>query len=921
MVYKRKVGKNQSRTVKEEEKVKWFDLHRHDEYSSFDGFGKAVELAKLAKQYGYPALGISNHGNTNGLIQHYMACKSVGIKPVLGVEGYMLPKYKEKHRGYHLCLFAKNLKGYHNINAIQFEGDKQKYYNPIWTFDLLEKYSEGVICTSACIAGFLSQAIKNRKYEAAKKFIKKMVKIYGDDFYIEVQPYKISEPGLQEAVDRKLIELADEFNVPVIFTSDSHYGSKEDFPTYLKMHEIAGHDLKHIEQTYKERYMPTQQEIGKRALRMFPELGKAGVLKIMHNHDILYDSIEEDFLAALQQTLPPMQKELGVTVRELVKKGLKEKGKWNKEYRARVEEELEVIETLGFDDYFLMVYDYVNWAKSHGIAVGPGRGSCCNCEVAYALGITEVDSLYHGLDFRRFLRIDKKKMPDIDLDFEKSRRAEVINYIINRHKGHTARIASYGLYKVDNLVNDLAKVCGLPTTKGSEDAKEHAEVIAEIKEHIKHYIDEEGNLETSAFIKAQKTRKFNALYDNICLHFTKLYKKMRFIGTHAAGVAITGGNILDYTSLRLDKEGELYTVYDLNDIENIGVIKFDILGLVTMEELGALRKVTGDTVDYEEAVNDKKLMREFSKGNTIGIFQFDKPAVQALLERIKCSCFEDIVAANAINRPGPLSTGIPDLYAYNKEHPKEARKSLYYPFTKDTFGTIVYQEQIQKTCVEIAGMTWGDADKVMKMIGGQSQSEDAKIQFEKDKKELGDKFVKGAMEKGISKDKAKDLFNSMLVYSFNKGHALGYSLISVEEMYYKVYHPTEFWWAKLKYCPVESNIFQLEAQAVAQGNLIFLPHVNGSDKYSLKEIEGEYVIQRGLTSIKGVGEKVAKAIAENGPYESTWDMEEKIPKRLLTSRVVALLKEAGALEWNEEKYLERCTKLNASLYSKSYSRL
>lgn len=902
----------------------WFDLHRHDEYSSFDGFGKAVELAKLAKEYGYPALGISNHGNTNGLVQHYMACKAVGIKPVLGVEGYMIPKYKEKHRGYHLCLFAKNAIGYRNINEIQYEGEKQKYYNPIWTFELLEKYSEGVICTSACIAGFLSQAIKEDRMDAADKFIKKMKQIYGPDFYIEVQPYTISEEGLQEKVNKSLMVLAKKHKVKVLLTSDSHYGSPDDFPTYLKMHEIAGHDLEHIESTYKERYMPTKKDMLKRFYKMFgdKELGK----EYMGNHKELFDKVEEDIFEGLKQTLPPMQEELGVTVRELVKKGLKAKGKWTPEYKARVEEELHVIETLGFDDYFLMVYDYVNWAKSQGIAVGPGRGSCCNCEVAYAIGITEVDSLYYGLDFRRFLRIDKKKMPDIDLDFEKSRRAEVIEYIINRHKGHTARIASYGLYKVDNLVNDLAKVCGLGTKKEDEDAAEHKDIINSIKEHINNYLDEDSNLITESFLSSQLTRKFNAMYDDICTHFSKLYKKMRFIGTHAAGVAITGGNILDYTSLRIDgKSGQLYTNYDLNDLENINVIKFDILGLVTMEELGALRKETGVTVNYEEATNDKKLMKAFANRETTGIFQFDKPAVQKLLGEIKCSCFEDVVAANALNRPGPLSTGVPALYAYNKEHPEEAKESLYYNFTKDTFGTVVYQEQIQKVCVEIGGMEWGDADKVMKMIGGQSQSEDAKIQFEKDKQELSDKFVKGATKNGISKKDAKEIFNSMLVYSFNKGHALGYSLISVEEMYYKQNYPTEFWWAKLKYCPLESNIFQLEREAVASGNLIFLAHVNGTANYSLKEIEGEVVIQRGLTTIKGIGEKVAMAIEEerlkNGPYLNTADIEERLPGRILNNRVFTILKEAGALEWDWDEYIRRTESFNIAMMSKTYSRL
>lgn len=900
----------------------WFDLHRHDEYSSFDGFGKANELAKLAKSYGYSALGISNHGNTNGLVQHYMACKAQGIKPVLGVEGYFIPKYKEKHRGYHLCLFAKNSTGYHNINALQYEGDKQRYYNPIWTFELLEKHSEGVICTSACIAGFLSQAIKQNRLDAANKFIVKMKHIFGEDFYIEIQPYKLSEPGLQEEVNKSLIRLAKKHQVKCILTSDSHYGNREDFPTYLKMHEIAGHNLIHISGTYKQRYMPKPKEIYKRFTKMFGEnysdLGK----EFYSNLKEIYEKVEEDIFKDLTQTLPDMQKDLGVTVRQLVEQGLKAKGKWTKKYIKRIEEELEVIETLGFDDYFLMVYDYVKWAKSNGIQVGPGRGSCCNCEVAYALGITEVDSLFYGLDFRRFLRIDKKKMPDIDLDFEKSRRGEVINYIINRYPGHTARIASYGLYKVDNLINDLAKVCKLPINKDEPNQKENILEIAKIKKFINGHVGEDGELDVHSMLNSQAAKRYNVLYDNICVHFSKLYKKMRFIGTHAAGVAITGGNILDYTSLRIDsKTGELYTNYDLNDLENIHVIKFDILGLVTMEEIGALRNKTKAVVNYEGLTEDEGVIKAFSKQDTTGIFQFDKPAVKSLMAEIRCDCFEDIVAANALNRPGPLSTGVPEKYAFNKENPLEAKKSIYYKLTRDTYGTVVYQEQIQKVCVKIGNMSWGDADRVMKMIGGQSQSEDAKAKFEKDKEELSSKFVNGAIKNGLTKEQAQDTFNHMLVYSFNKGHALGYSLIALEEMFYKVYYPSIFWWAKLKYNPVESNAFQLECEAVKGGNLILTPHVNGSARYSIKKVDGEPCIMKGLNTIKGVGLKVAEAIEEerkaNGPYSSTWDLEERIPRRLLTSRVIDLLKANGALQFNKKQYYKEVYKYNSYLMSKA----
>lgn len=905
----------------------WFDLHRHDEYSSFDGFGKATELVKLAKELGYESLGISNHGNTNGLVQHYMACMANGVKPILGVEGYFIPKYKEKHRGYHLCLFAKNANGYRNLNEIQFEGDKIKYYNPIWTFELLERYHEDLICTSACIASFSSQAIKSGRLDSAEKYLRRMKEIFGSDFYIEIQPYKISEPGLQERVNAEHIRLAKKLGIKCIMTSDSHRGRKEEIDTYIKMHEVAGHDTEHIRQTYKDRYMPTEKEIVKRFLKMhgddFHNAEKLAKEMVLASGE-LQDKVVQDVFEPLQQTLPSVgdKEEVEKLLRSKVKKGLRKKGKWNDKYIKRAKEELEVIDELGFADYFLIVQDYVLWAKSQGIAVGPGRGSCCNCLVAYALGITEVDSILFGLDFRRFLRKDKKKLPDIDLDFEKSRRAEVIHYIINKYPGRTARIASYGLYKVDNLINDLAKVCGLKTTVDVDpDArKENKETIAAIKKYINKFIDEDGNLDSSSLLQNPVTKRYNALYDEICKHFSLMYKKMRFIGTHAAGVAVTGGDILNYTSLRTDKNGDIYTNYDLNDLETVKVVKFDILGLVTMEEIGDLRKVTGTKVNYDEVVEDEAIMERFNVGETTGVFQFDKPAVRSILQEIDCNCFDDIVAANAMNRPGPLSMGMPEKYGWAKRNIEEAKNSKFYKYTKESYGTVIYQEQIQQICVYLANMEWKDADKVMKMIGGQSQSEDAKIEFEKNKKELGDKFITGGMENGLTKREANEMYQSMLVYSFNKGHSVGYSLISVEEMFYKIYYPLQFWYAKLKYCPVEDNEFKLKKEAVESGQVILKPHVNGTSRYSIQTIDGEGCIMEGLSSIKGIGQKVADAIEEerrkNGKYTSPWDMQERLPKRILNSRVLETLRKAGALQFDMKEYMKEVYKYNTRFIAK-----
>ena len=393
------------------------DLHRHTGFSSFDGFGNCKELAVIAKELGHTALGISDHGNTNGLVQHYKACMEVGIKPILGVEGYFLPKYIEQHRGYHLCAFAKNPTGYHNLNALQTEGEKQKYYNPIWTFELLEQYHEGLIITSACVASYSSQCIIKGDIDKAVKYLKKMKSIMGDDFYIELQPYCVSEQSMQESVNIALIKLSKKLGIKCILTSDSHRGRKEDFDTYLKMHEISGHNIEEISRTYKERYMPSDKELAERFVKMHAkdfnsvDECKKFAKQCITNLKEIEDKCVDDMFADFEEILPKYSDDSKSLLKKKIKKGLEKRGKWTKEYIDRIKQEYDVIETLGFHDYFLIVADYVNWAKDNGIYVGCGRGSACNCLVAYALGITEVDSLLFGLDFRRFLRKDKKKLP------------------------------------------------------------------------------------------------------------------------------------------------------------------------------------------------------------------------------------------------------------------------------------------------------------------------------------------------------------------------------------------------------------------------------------------------------------------------------------------------------------------------------
>lgn len=898
-----------------------FDAHRHDEFSFFDGSGKAIELAQLAKKKGYTALGLTNHGNTSGLIQHYDACKVVGIKPVLGVEAYFLPVYKENKRGFHLCLYAKNLEGYKNINAIQSEGEKQKYYNPIITFEILEKYSEGVICSTACVAGFLAQCIINNKHLQAKKFLKRMLKIFGDDLYIEIQPYKVSEKGLQERVNVEAIKLAEEFGIKCIFTSDSHRGRKEDLESYIAMHMLKNKNpeyVNHIRNTYSARYMPNKDEMQKRFLKMHEnDLGiakcKRIIAEVERNMDEFEEKVEGDIIDQLSSvySLPKFDEEQNsyVLLKSKVKEGLKEKGIYKKNYIKRALEELKVIKSNNFEDYFLIVQDYVKYAKNKGIVVGVGRGSGCNCLINYALGITEVDPIIFGLDYKRFIREDKKQLPDIDVDFETDRRNEVIEYMVNKYKDHAVQIASYGMYKVDNLVNDVVKLY-------DEMEKED---IKNIKKLVNEHKDSEKMVDIEKLKSNSLAKKYNAKYNGIIDNFCFLYNKVKYIGTHAAGVAVSKLPIYYYTAVRYDKKSNKYfSSYNLVDLERIGIIKYDMLGLNTLNSLKDYAEKSGVKPDILDMIKDKKILNKFACGNSDGVFQFDSHAAQSILKQINVDSFKDVVAANAMDRPGPLSLGIPEKYAMAKETwVEKENKPVYSKYINDTYGCILYQEQVNSIAVEYGGLNWNQADKLRKMDDPGSFK--ARKLLEQYHDEFLNVFIRGMKKHGVGRSEASELFGKFLNYTFNKGHAVGYTLISFYEMFYKVYYNTIFWQVKLKYCSDE-NEWKFQNLAVKDGALILTPHVNGSAYYSIANVDNEDCILMGISSIKGVGDKVAKSIEEerkkNGNYKDIDDLCDRLPKRIITSRVKEALKENGACIFDKKRYFDHVMRYNIELASR-----
>jgi DNA polymerase-3 subunit alpha len=901
------------------------DLHRHGEFSSFDGFGKALDLARIAQAQGVTALGLTDHGNMNGIVEHWMACKQIGIKPIFGVEAYFQPKFNRKEpkrESFHMCLFAKNLQGYKNLNRIMTIANiEQKYYKPIIDFSLLEKYSEGIIATSGCIASFISQTVVKGKYDIAKKAIKKFCSIFGkENFYMEIQPYKLDErtpeeKNLQEKINLKLIEFALEMGLKMVLTSDSHYGDRNDYPTYCKMHEMKGSG--EFNDTYKERFMPKAGELEQRFMSMHGKDFKnpKKILKMcMDGLQEIEDKVDGEILEKLELQLPKFSKNSKKMLKESIKKGLEEKGLLSKKYLSRCQQEYDVIVHHGFEDYFLIVQDYVKWAKDQGIKVGPGRGSVCNSAVAFALDITEVDAVYFDLDFTRFLRMDKKKLPDIDLDFETDKRDAVIHYVVDKYKGKAAQICSYGLYKVDNLLNDLFKVCGV----NEESTKK------EIKEWVrKRVIDDQFIYEKVSH--ESQCRYYDKQYDNIILHFSKMFKKVKYIGTHAAGVAVVGGDLLDYTPLQTvgSKDKGTYresTAYDLNNLEAIQVVKFDMLGLRTLSITKELEEMTDECFSYDW-LEDESIYDYFKEGKTDGIFQFEKGTAKDILRKMNADTFNDIVAASALNRPGPLSLKMPDQYAHNKLTGEHSTKP-WSEFTSKTFGTIVYQEQITAVCREVGLMEHADADKVLKFMKGTQMVESAIRAREKEEKHLRETFREGAKKtKGLNKQEADELFDNITVYSFNEGHSTGYSLISLQQMYFKVHHPELFWYVTLKYGN-EKDLYRLEIEAIREGNVILLPHVNYGALYSIVKIEGENALAQGLSNIKGVGEKAASVIEKerekNGKYKSKDDFLErtKFKGSPVNVGVIRVLEESGALVFDKKTYFKRVQSWNSTMYMK-----
>lgn len=887
----------------------WFELHKHSQYSMFDGFDLIPNIVAHAKELGMKAIGISDHGNACGIFSLYTECNKAEIKPIMGCEVYFQPTFNSEKERYHLCLFAMNAVGYKNLCLLISEANTLNFYRyGIVTFEILEKYSEGIICTTACVGGFIPKMIHKNRKDIVAKAIKRFKSIFNDNLYFEIMPIKVDENRMQEKVNEQLMKLGEEYDVQCIITTDSHFTSKSDFDSYLMMHRLSklgsakgeGFSVEHIENTYKERYMHSEEEICEKFIKMH----KRSPEPLLDNMQELYDKI--DMNLDFEECIPtfPDVEDSYEEVKRVCIENLKRTGRYNKKYIDRVKFELGIIKKHDLCDYFLIVRDYVKFAHDNNIYVGPGRGSVCGSLVAEVLEITKVDAVELGTDFERFLRADKKKMPDIDLDFDSEGQKLVVDYILKKYEGKSSMLLTFGFYKRANLVNDLCKVYEVENQEEINEMKKLAEKFVGDVEHF--------NMDKADFVtmlENSTVRHYNRLYKGIFNHFTKLYGQVKYYGTHPGGVIITKGPInasVPMTKIR----GNITSSYDRYSVDEAALLKFDVLAVKALSVNKEIEMLTGDIFDRTKIPKAiESIMYEYFRASkTNGVFQLGSEVAKEVMRCIQPDDIQDIIAGISLNRPGTLKLKMHEKYSANKLEPDT--NVPWYEYVKDTHGTIIYQEHIMRICKGIAGLTYNDVDKLIK-----GRYTDEYIQ------DLHTRFIAGAKEVSNLDSKISDkLFDALKLYMFNKGHSAGYALVSEWQMYHKVKNPLEFWLATIKFEIDEKKKTDFMAEASFDGVIFFLPHVNYTANYEIRKVDGENVIQMGYSIVKSLGEKAALVIEaerkSGGAFTSYDNFKDRCKGRSVTSRVVETLLQDGALEFNKKVYINRILKYNSTLYAK-----
>lgn len=874
-------------------------LHNHSHYSLLDGLTKIPDLVAKAKEYKMTSLALTDHGNMYGAIQFYKTCKDAGIKPIIGCEVYISPRrMTDKQpridtKPYHLVLLTRNYEGYKNlIKLVTASHLTGYYYKPRIDKELLEKYSYGLIGMSACLHGEVSRHVLNGNYQKAKGAIVFYKKCFGDDgFYLEVQHH----PDLpdQNKVNEVFYKLGPETKTKLVATNDCHYLNDED---------KEAHEVLLSVQTGKDFDDKSRLSMSECDLSFYsPEHAK----NIFSSHpEVLANTLEVAKKCNLDLTLgktflPIFELPKGISafsyLRKLTKEGFaKRYPDATTDLIKRFEYELSVIEKTGFADYFLIVADFINWAKNNGIIVGPGRGSAVGSVVSYCLNITDLEPTQYGLLFERFLNPERISMPDIDIDFADDRRDEVIAYVKKKYgENHVAQIITFGTMAARGSIRDTTRALGMTYDEGDRIAK-----LIPFGKSIKESLEEVSELKKIYDTEEDPKRLINMA--------KKLEGVARHAGTHACGVVISQKELTEYLPLQQSTRGEtsITTQYAMGDVETIGLLKMDFLGLsnltVIKNATRIIRKTKNIDIDITKIpLDDKKTYRLLSSGKTTGVFQLESDGMKRYLKQLKPSVFEDIIAMVALYRPGPMEN-IPDFIDQ-----KHGKKKIVYlhpklePILAPTYGIIVYQEQIMQLARDLGGFTMGEADVLRKAIGKK-----IKELLAEQKKRLHDGMIKN----GISAETAKRIWRFIepfAQYGFNKCHAACYALIAYQTAYLKANFPSEYMAALLT-----SDFGNLDRVAIEisecenLGIKVMPPSVNeGFMEFGV--ISKSVNISFGLSAIKGIGSKVAEMIMEErknkGEYKSLEDFLTRLGPEVINKKTMESLAKSGAIDCFSER--------------------
>lgn len=867
-------------------------LHVHSHYSLLDGVLRPEEIVHFAKQNKMPAIALTDHGNLYGAVPFMKAAHREGIKGILGCELYMVDgsRFDRDHQQpiHHLTVLVKNTEGYRNLLKLVSHAYTQGfYYKPRVDWELLENHHEGLIVLTGCMSGAIPSALRMGREEQAQKLAMRLKEIFGDDLYVEVMDHGLKD---QKKALPGLIHLARQLSIDVVATNDVHYLHRED----AKLQEIllcisTGkklNDANRLKMEADDFYMKTPQEMAE----VFEDLPEA-LENTVRIAEKVHFTLEPESHSLPHFVCPDGYSSINHYFVECAKKGLEERLRTRRAthiqeevYRERLAYELDVITHMNFPSYFLIVADIINYARSQGIPVGPGRGSAAGSLVSWALKITDVDPLAHGLLFERFLNQERISLPDIDVDFCQRERARVIQYIKERYgESNVAQIVTFNTLKARSVIRDVARVMGMSYQEGDAIAKLIPSSYTRLMDAFHHSPPLQSLAEKNP--KVQEVIQIGSRLEG--LH--------RNISVHAAGVVITPEEVTNYVPLCITPKGDVVTQYDKNMLEYLNLLKMDILGLRTLTVLDDTVKSLPEPIDLASLpMDDEKTFLLFQEGKTDGVFQFESEGMKALLRESQPSRIEDLIALNALYRPGALQSNMVQEYVERKK----GKKPITYlvdelkDILEETYGIIVYQEQVMKIAERIAGYALHEADHLRKAMGKKLPQI-----MQKERK----RFIEGAAKKGYSKKLATNIFDFIepfAGYGFNKSHSVAYAYLAYQTAYLKAHYP-KYYMASLLTSEMNNTdkLAQYIQECGRMGIPIYPPDINTSQ--AVFKVGGEG-ISFALAAIKGVGEQMAYEIQKErerqGEYKGYLDLLVRLGDHGLNKKVLEALIFSGALD-------------------------